>query len=180
MKLFAVLFAGATMTASLYAQGKGAPVDMATDLKRNYEGGKTKILAAAEQMPEDQYGLKPSPDANPFSYWVAHLADLQANFCGGVNGAPKQLNAAQKTSKADLVAALKEAFTMCDTAYNATTAANMNDDVQTFSGPRPRLSWLWFNVAHNEEGYGSMAIYLRMRTIVPPSTAARQKGKGKQ
>ena len=29
-------------------------------------------------------------------------------------------------------------------------------------------------------GYGSMAIYLRMKNVVPPSTAARQKGKGKQ
>ena len=105
---------------------------------------------------------------------------MQAQFCGGVTGETKQLNAGQKTAKADLIAALKESNTICDKAYDETTAANANTDVQTFRGPRPRASWLWFNVAHNEECYGSMATLLRFKSIVPPSTAARQKGKGKQ
>jgi uncharacterized damage-inducible protein DinB len=179
MKLFSVLLAGAALTGSLFAQPKGAPVDLAADLKQNYIAGKTKILAAAEQMPEDQYGFKASPDSTSFGGWVAHLADLQAQFCSGVNNDPKQLNAAQKTSKADLIAALKESFTICDKAYDETTAANALSDVQTFRGPRPRAAWLWFNVAHSEEGYGSMAVLLRFKNVVPPSTAARQKGKGK-
>jgi len=72
---------------------------------------------------------------------------------------------------------------MCDAAYDGTTAANGNDNVQTFRGPRPRVSWLWFNVAHNEECYGSMSVYLRLQKLVPPSSQGRGgagKGKAKQ
>jgi len=39
--------------------------------------------------------------------------------------------------------------------------------------------WLWFNVAHNEECYGSMAVYLRLQKLVPPSSQARGGGGGK-
>jgi hypothetical protein len=39
--------------------------------------------------------------------------------------------------------------------------------------------WLWFNVAHNEECYGSMAVYMRLQKLVPPSSQARGGGGGK-
>jgi uncharacterized damage-inducible protein DinB len=175
-----VIVPAALACAALFAQQKGgAPVDMATDLKQNYNGGKSKIIAAAEQMAEENYSFKPNPDEMSFGGWVAHVADLQSGFCNSVTGGTKTVGAGQKTAKADLVAALKESFEICDAAYDGTTAANINDNVQTFRGPRPRGSWLWFNVAHNEECYGSMSVYLRIKNIVPPSTAARQKGKGK-
>ena len=77
------------------------------------------------------------------------------------------------------MAALKASFDNCDAAYNATTAANANENVTTFRGPRPRASWLWFNVAHNEECYGAMALYMRLQKLVPPSSAGRGAGKGK-
>jgi len=183
---YSMLILGAACVCALQAQpkGGGAPLDLVGDLKQNYTAGKTKILAAADQMPEAGYAFQPVPEERNFGQWVAHVADLQAQFCGGITGDTKQLGAAAKTTKADLVAALKESFDMCDAAYDGTTAANANSDVQTFRGPRPRVSWLWFNVAHNEECYGSMAVYLRLQKLVPPSSQGRGggggKGKGKQ
>jgi hypothetical protein len=181
-----ILITFAALAATLAAQPKGAPADFAQDLLQNYTAGKTKILAAADAMPDAGYSFQPTPEERNFGGWVAHVADLQAQFCGGVNGAPKQLNAAQKTAKADLIAALKESFDICDMSYNGTTMANRDESVQTFFGPRPRGSWLWFNVAHNEECYGSMAVYLRLQKLVPPSSQGRgaggkggDKGKGK-
>ena len=79
------------------------------------------------------------PEERNFGQWVAHVADLQAQFCGGITGDTKQLAAASKTTKSDLVAALKDSFAMCDAAYDGTTAANATTDVQTFRGPRPRV-----------------------------------------
>ena len=176
------LVASAILICALQAQQKGAPADLAADLKQNYTAGKNKIMAAAEEMPDTGYSFQPTPEERNFGAWVAHLADSQAAFCGMVSGNPKQLNAASKTSKADLQAALKESFEICDAVYDGTTAGNANDNVQTFRGPRPRASWLWFNVAHNEEGYGSMAVYLRLQKLVPPSSQGRggRMGKGKQ
>ena len=166
---------------ALYAQpkGGGAPLDLVGDLKANYTAGKNKILAAADQMSEAGYAFQPVPEERNFGQWVGHVADLQAQFCGGITGDTKQLGAASKTTKADLVAALKESFDMCDAAYDGTTAANGGDMVQTFRGPRTRVSWLWFNVAHNEECYGSMAVYMRLQKLVPPSSQGRGGGGGK-
>src|SRR4051812_19648867 len=104
--LIFISFAALAGLAPSSAQQKGAPVDMAEDLKQNYTAGKTKIVAAAEQMGEENYGFKPSPDEMTFGGWVAHVSDLQAQFCGSVTGSTKQLGAAQKTTKADLLAAL--------------------------------------------------------------------------
>jgi uncharacterized damage-inducible protein DinB len=183
MKIYPLLMVCAALAMTVCAQPKGAPADAAADLKQNYTAGKTKIIAAADQMPESGYDFKPVPEEMTFGGWVAHIADLQAQFCGIVTGSPKQLNAGQKTAKADLVAALKESFEICDAAYDGTTMANRDENVQTFRGPRPRASWLWFNVAHNEECYGNMAVYLRLQKLVPPSSQGRGgggKGKGKQ
>ncbi|HEY2846139.1 MAG TPA: DinB family protein, partial [Bryobacteraceae bacterium] len=94
-------------------KGGGAPLDLVADLKANYTAGKTKILAAADEMPEAGYTFQPSPEERNFGAWVAHVADLQAQFCGGITGDTKQLGAAAKTAKADLVTALKASFDMC-------------------------------------------------------------------
>ena len=75
-----------------------------------------------------------------------------------------------KTSKADLVAALKDSFDTCDAAYAALSEANANEPVQSFRGPMPRLAALAGNVVHDNECYGSMAVYLRLKGIVPPSS----------
>ncbi len=178
MNRFALLIAAAACTSAVYAQDGAAVVK---DLQNSYAGVKANILAAAEKMPEDGYAFTPGPGARNFGGWVAHVADSQAGACGGINGAPKQLGAAQKTSKADLLAALKESFEMCDQAYNATTADNYLSPVQSFRGPTPRISSLYGNFGHDQECYGSMAVYLRAKELVPPSTERMQmnmKGKG--
>ena len=80
-------------------KGGGAPLDLVGDLKANYTGGKTKILAAADEMPDAGYAFQPTPDVRTFGQWVGHVADLQAQFCGGITGDTKQLGAAAKTTK---------------------------------------------------------------------------------
>ena len=179
MKSCFTFIAAAALVCPLLSQQKGAPADMATDLKQAYNGGKNKIIAAAEQMPEAGYAFKPTPEVRNFGQWVGHVADEQFQWCGAVTGNVKQVDVASKTTKADLLATLRDSFAVCDPAYEGTTMANRDEPVPTFRGPRPRASWLYFNVAHNEESYGTMAVYLRLQQIVPPSTAGKGKGKAK-
>jgi hypothetical protein len=170
-----VLAAGAGMT--ILGQDADASV---TALKNAYNFGKTKILAGAEAMPEDGYTLMPGAGSRTFAAVVGHIADAQAAFCGAANGAPAQLNAENTMKgKTELVGALRKSFDLCDTAYNATNAANHDAETKApFGGPQPRNAMLWNNVAHSEEMYGTMAVYLRIKGIVPPSSAAKGKGKG--
>jgi uncharacterized damage-inducible protein DinB len=124
-------------------------------------------------MPDDAYAFQPTPQERTFGGWVAHIADAQTGGCSRILGTPKTPNAGSKTTKSDLVAALKDSFDTCDAAYAALTEANANDTVPSFRGPAPRLAVLAFNVAHDNEGYGSMSVYLRLKGIVPPSSEPR-------
>jgi hypothetical protein len=169
-------------TAGLFAQGRGGPISMAADLNQKYNGIKNNLLKAAEDMPEDGYSLQPTKEQRTFGAWVAHVADAQAGACSGVAGARKNIGAASKTSKADLIAALKESFDICDPVYSGTTDANMMEMVPSFGGQMPRASALYGNIIHSNECYGEMAVYLRMKSIVPPSTSAmagRGMGRGR-
>lgn len=49
-----------------------------------------------------------TPEVETFARRIAHIADANMSVCAGVNGERKQLGAASKTTKAELVAALKE------------------------------------------------------------------------
>jgi uncharacterized damage-inducible protein DinB len=154
-------------------------VSLAADLKQSYEGVKDNILKAAEKMPEEDYSFAPTKEERNFGGWVAHVADAQMGGCSRIAGTPKNIKASSKTSKSDLVAALKESFEMCDAVYNATTDANANDPVPSFRGQTARAAALYGNFGHDQECYGTMAVYLRLKGIVPPSTEAMAKLRGK-
>jgi len=137
--------------------------------KQTYNGVKNNLTRAAEKMPEDAYGFKPVAEIRSFGQEVAHVADAQARICGSVTGEMKTLNAASKTSKADLVAALKESFAECDKAWeslNDTTAMEMTKGGR----PRAKLAVMIGNNIHDNEMYGAMGVYLRLKGVVPPSS----------
>jgi hypothetical protein len=146
-----------------------------------YQGVKTSLLAAADAMPEDGYKLIPANGERDFGGWVGHVAQAQLGTCSRIAGTTP--DAAMMTmlqgeangtaaSKADLVAALKASFDACDAVYNGLTDANAGDAVPG-RGNNSRIAALAGNTAHDNECYGSMAVYLRLKGIVPPSTAAR-------
>jgi uncharacterized damage-inducible protein DinB len=159
------LFAGACL---LSAQNP-----LSTELKQMYTGVKNNLTRMAEKVPEDQYGFQPTPEIRTFGQLVAHVADSQARACGSVSSQQKQLNAAQKTAKADLVAALKESFAMCDAAIDALTDQSASEMVTGPRGQRSKLGTLMGMVSHSNEEYGYMAVYLRLKGIVPPSSERR-------
>lgn len=162
---------------SLLAQGRGGPSTMSADLNRTYNNIKTNLTKMAEQMPEDAYSLQPSKEERNFGGWVAHVADAQAGACSGVAGERKNIGAGAKTSKADLMAALKQSFDICDPVFAATTEANAMEMVASFGGQVPRVSSLYGVVIHSNECYGNMAVYMRMKGLVPPSTEAQNAGR---
>jgi hypothetical protein len=167
-------------TCGLYAQGRGGggPVTLNADLNRAYNSIKTNLTKAAEDMPEDGYSFQPSKEERNFGAWVAHVADAQAGTCSAITGERKNIGAASKTSKADLIAALKQSFDICDPVFEGTNDTNAMQLVPSFAGQVPRVSALYGVVVHSNECYGSMAVYLRMKDIVPPSTAAMGRGRG--
>jgi len=172
------VFLGCAFSVSAFAQGMALPPGIAAETKTVYNSVKTNLLAAANAMPEANYSFAPVPEEMTFGGWVAHVADAQTGICSTLNGQTKRGDAATKTSKADLVAALQASFDECDRAYDALTDANATELVAYGRGQNSRAGRLGYNSAHDQECYGSMAVYMRIKGIVPPSTAARTGGRG--
>src|SRR5665213_1714117 len=86
------------------------PASVATSAKGAYTRIKNNFVKAAEKMPEENYGFKPVDALETFGQRVAHIADPQLGTCTGLTGARKTGMAKSKTSKAELVAAIKESF----------------------------------------------------------------------
>lgn len=136
---------------------------------------KNNIIRAAEKMPEENYSFKPTADVRSFGQLVGHVADAQYLFCSPVLGKTNPALGIEKskTTKADLVKALKEAFAYCDSAYDDMTDANVASLVKLFGADQAKATVLSFNVAHDNEHYGNMVTYLRLKSIVPPSSEKR-------
>jgi len=157
----------ATVVAAVALQAQNP---LSTDAKTNYQIVKMNILKAAEKMPDADYGFRPTPEVRTFGQLIAHVADAQMGICGIVKGEPRKGDAASKTSKADLLAALKASIESCDAVYAASTDLEGTAMVKALGRERPKLGMLNFNVAHDNEMYGAIAMYLRLKGIVPPST----------
>jgi hypothetical protein len=155
----------------IYAQAPAPSV--AASLKGAYTRIKTNFIKAAEKMPEENYSYKPVDAVETFGQRVAHIADPQLMSCSGMTGERKMGNAKTKTSKADLVAALKESFDACDKAVDALTDANAMEPVAYGRGQQVRIAALYGIVVHANEVYGAMGVYMRLKGIVPPSSEGR-------
>lgn len=168
----AVALAAATLgIVAVYAQPP-APSAAAT-LKGAYTRIKTNFVKAAEKMPEENYSYKPVDAVETFGQRVAHIADPQLATCSGMTGERKMGTAKSKTSKSDLVAAIKESFDACDKAFDALTDANAMENVAAGRGQQPRIAALYGIVVHANEVYGAMGVYMRIKGIVPPSSEGR-------
>lgn len=154
------------------------PDVLSGEVKFTYKTIKNNLIRLAEKMPAEDYSFRPTPEVETFGRRVAHIADANMNVCAGLNGERKPLGAASKTSKADLVAALRESFAYCDGVVDSLTDTTAREMVSSrLGGPFPpeptrsRLGTLNNLVRHSNEMYGYMAVYLRLKGIVPPTSA---------
>ncbi|MGA8030204.1 MAG: DinB family protein [Bryobacteraceae bacterium] len=149
---------------------------LSTEAKQAYTSVKNNLMRSAEKMPEENYGFKPSPEMRSFAEVLDHVADSQMRACSAALGEQKSASSMAKSSKADVTAALRAAFDECDKAYDALTDAAATEMVKSYRGERPKLGALMGNVSHDNEQYGILTVYMRLKGIIPPSSEA-PKGK---
>ncbi|MGE0881952.1 MAG: DinB family protein [Blastocatellales bacterium] len=143
------------------------------ELKQMYIGVKNNLSKMAEKMPEEHYKFKATEDVRTFGQLIGHVADSQARACSAANGEQKSVDAASKTTKADLIAALKESFAICDKAFDSLTDAKAGQMIQVGQRQRSLLGILTGTISHSNEEYGYMAVYMRLKGVVPPSSERR-------
>jgi uncharacterized damage-inducible protein DinB len=166
--LFAAL-ASASMVAFAQETPSAPPNPMTMSEKGIYGYIAGQVVAAAEQMPEENYSFKPTPEVRSFGQVVAHIADAQYGFCSEVTGetAPVKDIEKTKTSKADLVAALKGGVAYCKKAFDAMTDAQGVQMMKMGNYSLTKLGVLSVNTAHMNEHYGNMVTYMRLKGLAP-------------
>ena len=130
------------------------------------------VIGAAQKMPEENYSFKPTPEVRSFGQLVGHVADASYSFCSQAVGEANPMKDIEKTktSKADLVAAVKDAVAYCNKAFDSMTDAKGSQMVKLMNFDMARLTLLSLNTAHTDEHYGNMVTYLRIKGIVPPTS----------
>jgi hypothetical protein len=158
-----------TLAAGSALRAQDITSSLIADQKAAYNNVKNNLLKTAEKMPEDAYSFKPTPEVQTFAQRIAHIAN-QVRTCSSVTGHAKQPDAASKTAKADLVAALKESFEACDAAWDSLNDKTAAETITFRGGQRTKLSALISNTTHDVEMYGYLCVYMRLKGVVPPSS----------
>jgi hypothetical protein len=173
-----------------------APADGRTPMHANLAGQyrivSTLLTRAADAMPEEHYGFQPTPDMRPFLGNITHAALSNYGFCANLRRTKPPVDlatfAASITTKAQAQKALADSIAFCSEFTSALTAPG---PVETYTATRRlpdgtsspvqvEVGGLLANLtAHQNEVYGYTAVYLRLKGIVPPSSAGRTAGRGR-
>lgn len=151
---------------------------------RGYQNVQRNLTEAAEKMPEESYSFKPTPEVRPFGQLVAHVALSQFGTCAALKGdaAPPHKDDKEEAAhtKAELVALLKESTAYCDPLLTALKDEDMTTLTKAGQNQVAKGLFLVGTNTHGNEMYGTMAVYLRLKGIVPPSTERQNAAKKSQ
>ena len=166
----AAIAAAALIPALASAQSSSSPVAAAfTD---NAKKMGQNLVAAAEEMPANKYGYKPTPAQMSFGDIVVHLAQGNDYLCGTIGGtkAPTRTKIAATDSKDALVARLRETFAFCDQALANVDDTKLGEELPFFGGRKlSRAAIMTITTGDWADHYSQQAIYLRLNGHLPPT-----------
>jgi len=139
-----------------------------------------KIIAMAEDFPEDKYEYKPTPAQRSFAEQMLHAAGANYFFTNLVKGEkmppaedPKR---GDFKTKADIVAFVKKSYADGAAAIEAKGDKGMSDIlVDPFANQQVRLYDMAYGlIEHSGEHYGQLVGYYRMAGLVPPESRPKK------
>ena len=139
-----------------------------------------KLIAMAEDFPEDKYDFKPTPAQRSFAEQLLHAANANYFFTDPAMGKPmpkeEDPKRADFKSKADIVAFVKKAFADGAAAIKAKGDKGMSDMmVDPFAHQEVRVSDMAYGfIEHSGEHYGQLVVYYRLAGLVPPESRPKK------
>jgi uncharacterized damage-inducible protein DinB len=136
----------------------------------------SEVVSAAEAMPADKYSFAPSSGefkgVRTFAQQVTHVAEAQYFFFGGFGIKPTidPESITKLTNKDEIVAALKGSFAYARQAAATITPENAFAVIKDVDGADTRATIAAVSLAHTNDHYGQMVVYLRLNSIVPPAS----------
>jgi uncharacterized damage-inducible protein DinB len=137
-----------------------------------------KLIAMAEDFPEDKYDFKPTPAQRSFAEQLLHAAGSNYFFTNPVMGKkppagedPKREN--YKT-KADIVAFVKKSVADGAAAIQAKGEKGLNSTVPYGHQEARVLDIAYGLIEHSGEHYGQLVVYYRLSGLVPPESRPKK------
>ena len=180
---FAVLvFLGANPGACAQSQEK-TPAPAASRAEETLELWNTignKLVAMAQDFPEDKYDFKVEKDQRTFALNLLHAAafeyvaarkisgnkNLGPDFGEGDNPTRDQFK-----TKADVVKFVQGAVAEGANVIRQQGDAGLENTVKIWGNRMVHNSWLWtFAIEHSGEHYGQLVVYYRANNMVPPDS----------
>jgi uncharacterized damage-inducible protein DinB len=139
-----------------------------------------KLIAMAEDFPEDKYSYKPAPTIGTFAQRLIHAAHANEFFISAARGEKMPAMADPKPdtfrTKADVVAYVKKSFADGAATIKAKGDKGMSDIVvDPFENEQTRISDFAYGfVEHSGEIYGQLTVYYRVAGMVPPESRPKK------
>ena len=139
-----------------------------------------KLIAMAEDFPEDKYDFKPTPAQRSFAEQLLHVAGANYFFTNPTMGqkppAAEDPKRDQYKTKADVVAFVKKSFADGAAAIKAKGDKGMSDTfVDSFANQQVRVSdYAYGFIEHCGEHYGQLVGYYRLAGLVPPESRPKK------
>jgi uncharacterized damage-inducible protein DinB len=149
-------------------------------LLENWNDVGRKLIAMAEDFPEDKYDFKPVPAQRSFAEQLLHAAGTNYFFTNPAMGlkppAGEDPKREQYKTKAAVVEFVKKAFADGAAAIQQKGDKGMNDlIVDPFSNRQARVSDMaWGLLEHSGEHYGQLVVYYRIAGLVPPESRPKK------
>jgi uncharacterized damage-inducible protein DinB len=130
-------------------------------------------------MPAEHFSFRPSPDVRTYAELFGHTMQAQYGYCSTVKGVPnptigKELEKIV-TDKPGVIQMVKDAFEYCDEVFAKLSNENALEIITAGAPPNQRqlarANQLTMLVVHGNEHYGNLVTYMRIKGIVPPSSA---------
>ena len=154
------------------------PLTQSQALLQSWNDIGRKLIAMAEDFPEDKYDFRPAPAQRTFAEQLLHVAgsnDLFSDIASGKKAIDDE-ERAHYPGKSAVVAYLKKSFNKGAAAITAKGDAGMSETVvDSESGQRLPLAALgWELIEHSGEHYGQLVVYYRVAGLVPPESRPRK------
>jgi len=137
-----------------------------------------KLVAMAEDFPEDKYDFKPTPAQRSFAEQLLHAAGASYYFTNPVMGQkppagedPKREN--YKT-KADIVAFVKKSVADGAAAIQSKGEKGLMTTVPYGNQEARVLDIAYGLLEHSGEHYGQLVVYYRLAGLVPPESRPKK------
>ncbi|HUL33203.1 MAG TPA: DinB family protein [Candidatus Eisenbacteria bacterium] len=138
-----------------------------------------KLIAMAEDFPEDKYSYKPHPDSRTFEANLLHAAASMYYFTDTANGKKPQYADDPKdlkiTNRAELAAFVKKCVEDGAATIKAKGDKGMQVAVDDGGSHLDRLYDLAYGlIEHSGEHYGQLVVYYRANGLVPPESRPKK------